>query len=325
VTDSALGLIALFGARGAVGHALAAQLDQLGVSYRAVGRDLDALRREFPKADARAADFLSGQGVSEAAAGAGTIVYLAGAPYTHFEHHPVMTRHALAAAKEAGVRRFVHVAPVYSYGPVRTRPVPETQPHEPQTRKGRWRLEQEQVVLQAHDPTALRTLVMHLPDFYGPHADNSLANYFMREALGGKPASFIGPLAAQREFLYVPDVAEPLLALASHDDAYGQCWNLGGNAPITGRAFAQLVFEAIGRPPKYRSIPKIALQAVGLFNPFMREVAEMYYLYESSFVLDDSKLRRRIEEVKKTPYEQGVRATIAWMREHPASALAMQQ
>jgi nucleoside-diphosphate-sugar epimerase len=165
--------------------------------------------------------------------------------------------------------------------------------------------------------------VMHLPDFYGPHADNSFANYFMREALRGKTASFIGPLDVEREFVYVPDVPEPLLALARSEDAYGQCWNLAGFSPITGRGFAQLVFDAVGRAPKYRSVPKLALHVFGLFNPFMREVAEMYYLYESGFILDDSKLRQRIGDVRKTPYQQGVRQTIEWMREHAAGAVAV--
>ncbi len=308
--------MALFGATGAVGRALAPALERRRIAYRVVGRDAAKLQREFPNAQAMQADFFSGVGVVPAAAGVETIFYLAGAPYAEFYKHPVMVGHALDGAVRAGVKRFVHVAPVYSYGPPRTRPVTESQPHAPSARKGAFRLEQERAVLKRHDGMA--TMVVHLPDFYGPNADLSYANAFMREALDGKTASWIGPLNAQREFIYVPDIADPLLRLAETDDAYGRYWNLGGQA-IEARAFVNGVFAALGTKPKYRSIPKFVLSLVGIGSPFMREVAEMYYLFDSGFVLDDSALRAKIGEYAKTPFPDGIAATLAFMRAGRAS------
>jgi nucleoside-diphosphate-sugar epimerase len=299
-----------------MGHALARAFGEREVEYRVVGRNLDTLTREFPQGQAVRADFLSDEGVDAAAAGVETILYLAGAPYDHFEQHPVMTRNALQAAQRAGTKRFAHVAPVYSYGPARSNPVPESQPHVPNTRKGRYRLEQEQAVENAHGVDGLQTLILHLPDFYGPNADNSIANYFMREAIAGKSAPFIGSRDGEREFLYVPDAAEPFLRLVEDDGAYGRCWNLGGVAPIAAADFARLVFEALGTKPRVQYVPKIGLQAFGLFNPTMRELAEMYYLSEGGFILDDSELIARTGGARKTPYAQGISETIAWMR-HP--------
>lgn len=295
------GTIAIFGAGGAVGCALAQGLDDAGVTYREVGRT-KAVR----------ADFFTGEGVREAAQGVDTILYVAGAPYTEFFKHPIMVRHALDAAQAAGVKRFVSVLPVYGYGRSRSTPVPETQPHEPDTRKGRFRLEQEQAVLERH-ADSMRTMVVHMPDFYGPHADLSYANAFMREALSGKTASWIGPLDAQREFIYTGDMAKPLLKLAGDDGAYGRCWNMGGRT-VRARDFISGVFAALGTQPKYRTVSKPMLQLFGLFMPLMREVAEMYYLFDSGFVLDDSALRERIGAWEKTPITAGIEKTIAWMR-----------
>jgi nucleoside-diphosphate-sugar epimerase len=311
--SSALGNVAIFGAAGAVGHALAPTLDAARRPYRVVGRDKEKLGREFPQAESVDADFLSGHGLDEAASGIDTIVYLAGAPYTHFEQHPTMTRNVLVAAKRAGVSRFVHVAPVYSYGPAKTTPVPESQLHMPTTRKGRFRLEQELAVLDAHGDR-MRTLILHLPDFYGPHAENSFANYFITEAVAGRTATFIGPLNAAREFLFVPDAAAPLLQLASLDDTYGRCWNLGARSPITGHELSKLVYAELGKPQRVRAVPKIAVQLLGIVNPMMREVAEMYYLYDSGFLLDDRQLRSRLAAVAKTPYADGVRQTVNYVR-----------
>lgn len=308
-----LGTVALFGAAGAVGHALAPALKGRGIPCRAVGRNAAVLQSEFPEAQIAVADFLTGEGVRQAAQGASTIFYLAGAPYTEFFKHPAMVRNALEAAASAGVSRFIHIAPVYSYGYPKSRPVPESQPHDPQTQKGRFRLEQEQAVLDADRPGGMRTAIVHLPDFYGPNADLAYADAFLREVLSGKTASWLGSPSATREFVYVPDVADPLLRLTEHPEAFGRCWNLGGTA-VEAQAFIRAAFAAAGRPPKYRAVPKILLQAMGLFNPLMREVAEMYYLFDSSFVLDDSQLRALIGEWPKTPLEQGLSNTVAWMR-----------
>lgn len=305
------GLVALFGASGAVGHALAPEIERRGMPYRAVGRDTERMTPEFPQAQIARGDLLSGDGLSEAATGVETIFYLAGAPYTEFYKHPIQIRNALDAAQAAGVRRFIHIAPIYSYGPPLTHPVPETQPHVPNTRKGKFRLEQELDVLGRHSD-AFATMVVHLPDFYGPHAEMSYADAFMREALSGKTASWIGPLHVQREFIYVPDVADPLLRLAELDDVYGRCWNLGGQA-IAARAFAEAAFAAMGKPPKYRAVPKFALQAIGIVQPFMREVAEMYYIFDSGIVLDDSALQRRLGGYSKTPFADGLATTVAYM------------
>ena len=303
--------VALFGASGAVGHALAPELSRRGMPCRVVGRDTTRMAAEFPHAQAMRADFLEGDGLAEAAQGVDTLFYLAGAPYTEFQKHPIMTRNALDAAQAAGVQRFIHIAPVYSYGPPLKTPVPESQPHVPNTRKGRFRLEQEQEVLARHSGT-FATMVVHLPDFYGPYAELSYADAFIREALSGKTASFVGPLDAQREFVFVPDIADPLLRLAELNDVYGRCWNLGGQA-IAARAFAESVFAVIGTPPKYRSVPKLMLQAVGLVQPFMREVAEMYYLFDSGFVLDDSALQQRLGGYEKTRFAAGLAQTVAQM------------
>ena len=162
-----MGLVALFGAAGAIGRALAPALDECGIAYRAVGRNVARLAAIFPRSQAMEADFFTGSGVVAAAQGVDTIFYLAGAPYTEFYKHPVMVNHALDAAWRAGVKRFVHIAPVYSYGPARKLPVPETQTHAPNTRKGSFRLEQERAVLKRHGD-GLATIVVHLPTSTAP-------------------------------------------------------------------------------------------------------------------------------------------------------------
>jgi hypothetical protein len=53
------------------------------------------------------------------------------------------------------------------------------------------------------------------------------------------------------------------------------------------------------------------LQLVGLFNPLLREVAEMHYLMTQPLFLDDSALTNLLGPLNKTPYEEGIRASLA--------------
>jgi nucleoside-diphosphate-sugar epimerase len=46
----------------------------------------------------------------------------------------------------------------------------------------------------------------------------------------------------------------------------------------------------------------------------MRELPEMLYLQETPVMLDDEKLRRKLEQVHKTSYDEGIKLTLDWMR-----------
>jgi hypothetical protein len=56
------------------------------------------------------------------------------------------------------------------------------------------------------------------------------------------------------------------------------------------------------------------LRVMGLFNPFLREVVEMHYLWTTPVALDDRRLRQLLPNLRKTSYEYGVQATLESMR-----------
>lgn len=311
-------LSALFGAGGAVGQALAAELAGGGRRFRVVGRSAEKLRRAFQQyeqfVEYQIADLSDPAAARAAATGVETIFYTVGVPYTQFALHPQLTRVALAAAASAGVRKFVHVSTVYPYGlPQRAR-VDESHPREPHTFKGRMRKEQEDLVFAADGHSGMRTTMLRPPDFYGADSELSYVRAIFEAALDGGTANVIGPIDTPHEFVYVPDVAKALVALADEERSYGQAWNLAGPGAITTREFAQFVFAEVGRKPKLRAAGKTMLRVMGLFNPFMREVVEMHYLWTTPVLLDDSRLRRLLPNLSKTSYREGIQATIRAMR-----------
>jgi nucleoside-diphosphate-sugar epimerase len=314
--------IALFGGAGVIGHSVAAALRAKNRSYRVVGRSLSGLEATFgndPLAELVTWNPADPASVRAAARGIDTIVYLIGVPYTDFRLHPVLMRQTLEGAIAEGVGRMILIGTVYPYGRPRTNPVREDHPREPHTFKGRMRKEQEDLVLAADAAGSIRGTILRLPDFYGPNVESSFMYKSFSAAVGGGRAQLIGPVDTPHEFVFAPDVGPVVVALASEPRAYGRAWNFAGAGTITQREMAERIFAEVERPLKLLVANKLMLRAMGLFDPFMRELVEMHYLLTTPVIMDDTALRELLGDVRKTPYEEGIQHTLAAMRaETPA-------
>lgn len=308
-------MIGIIGAAGAVGRAVADELKKRGLRPAVLGRDGARLERLFGgRAGIRPADLSDPDAAARALEGIGQAVYCVGLPYPEFNRHPVLMRAALQAARRAGVRRMIVVSSVYSYGRPRAARVSEDHPREPEARKGRFRKEQEDAAIAAHEPGALETLVLHLPDFYGPYASNSLAHMMLESLMAGKPARWLGDPDLPHEFVFMPDAARVIADLLEHPECFGRRWNLAGPGAISGRQFVELAAKEIGCRPRVIRTGRGMLIMAGLFSPLLRQLVELQYLGETPVLLDDGALASDLGGLQKTPYEEGVRRMVEWMR-----------
>ncbi|MFL9915477.1 NAD(P)H-binding protein [Paraburkholderia fungorum] len=338
----ATGKVGLFGAAGAAGQIIAAALSAAGRDYRVVGRARAPLEAAFghdPHAEIVTWNPDDPASISAAAAGLQTVIYLVGVPYDQFAAHPPLMERTLSGVTEAGVERFILIGTVYPYGRARGNPISENHPREPHTFKGKMRLAQENLVLAAHGrpsgsasgsasksasgdasgstservseatsgSTRLSTLVLRLPDFYGPGIERSLLNGVFDAAAHGKRAQVIGPVDVPHEFIYLPDIGPVVEKLTRTPEAYGRWWHLAGAGTITQREVARQAYALAGREPKLMVAGKTMLRMLGLFNPLMRELVEMNYLMTEPVVLDDAALTQLIGPIAKTSYENGIR------------------
>src|SRR5262249_45496034 len=221
ILASAVGIIenaAIFGAAGAIGPYVGAELNRRGVPFRVVGRRravLDKVFGSMRQAQVFEADLSDLSAASQAARGVDTIFYCVGLPYPSHRLHPELMRTTLQAAVAHHVKRIVLVSSVYSYGAPQTVRVAETHPRLPGARKGEYRKEQEDLVFNADKHGQIDGLIVRLPDFYGPGAENSLANPIFHAAIAGKTANWIGPVNTAHEFVFVPDTGPAIVELAS--------------------------------------------------------------------------------------------------------------
>jgi len=184
------------------------------------------------------------------------------------------------------------------------------------------RKEQEDFVQAADNPKGMRTTILRPPDFYGPDSELSYVRAIFDAALRGGTANVIGPIDTPHEFIFVPDLAETLIAISEREEAYGKAWNVAGPGLITTRQFAEEVFATVHQKPRLRVAGKFMLRVLGLFNPFLREVVEMHYLWTTPVKLDDTCLRQLLPSLHKTPYPEGIRATMDAMRARAVPAAA---
>jgi nucleoside-diphosphate-sugar epimerase len=303
---------------GQVGSALAAHLAGPGAAVRAVSRHRPAFLGGG--IDWRAADVTDPEAAADAAKGASVVYQCVNAPYTQWpELFPPLQRGVLAAAERTGALLVV-LENLYGYGPAGGKPMTEDLPLAATTVKGRIRAAMTGELLAAADAGRVRLAIGRASDFFGPGVTqgSTLGERVFGNALAGRRADFIGNPDLPHTYSYVPDIAAGLATLGTDARAAGQVWHLPGPQTVTTRALLDLVAREAGHPVAVRSVPKLALRALGLVNPMLRELAEMAYEFDEPFVLDTSKYQTAFGAAG-TPLAEAIAATVGWYRTRPGT------
>jgi nucleoside-diphosphate-sugar epimerase len=315
--------VALFGAAGVIGRSIASALSSKGQPYRVVGRSESSLRTTFgrdPLAEIVTWNPDSPESVQLAASGIETLIYLVGVNYWQFELHPALMQKTLDGAIAAGVKQIVLIGTVYPYGRAQSERVREDHVRSPHTFKGRMRKAQEDLLMQAAAGGRIKATVLRLPDFYGPDVEASLIHGAANAAVNGGMADMVGPIDRPHEFVFVPDVGPVVVKLLNTPAAYGKIWNFAGAGTTSQRELVAEMERQVGHPIKRRVAGKTMLRLIGLFKPVMREMVEMHYLQTDPVIMDDTALQQLIGPIRKTPYAEGVRQTLAALESKRARA-----
>lgn len=306
--------VLVLGASGGMGSAIVKELVSRRVNVVAFARREETLTTLFGEEDfvqIYAGDVADKQAVLEAAKGVDVMIHAVGLPYQVWDkqHLPIL-QNVLDVATQTGAR-FVLVDNVYAYGRVSGQPITEETPKRPHTKKGAIRLQMEKMIEASH----VSYLIVHFPDFYGPNATSGLLDRTFRAMLANQTAYYVGDQQIAREFIYTPDGAKALVILSEKDDAYNQHWHVPGAGTITGKEIIAIVKEQLFYKKKVKTATKRMIRLLGIFNPMMREYVEMFYLNEQPLILNGQKYQTQIGSIPQTDYEQGIKQTIAYMKQ----------
>jgi nucleoside-diphosphate-sugar epimerase len=295
-----------YGATGrATADVLAVRGREVTIAQRKAPADMPPGARFVP------CDVLDGDSVKAAISGAHQVVLAIGFAYdakVWRQAWPRAMTHVVEACAASGAR-LVFVDNLYMMGP-QDSPLREDMPLSNRPVKPAIRAEVTRIWMAAAEAGRVRAAALRPPDFYGPGVGLShLGDQAFGALAKGKPAMLIAPPDTPHDFAYVPDIGRAVVTLLeAPDDAYGQAWNMPCAPTTTPREIIRLGAAAIGVDAKITAIPLWALPAMGVFVPFMREVADMSFTWDRPYRVDAGKFTRHFWS-DVTPFEIGAAAT----------------
>jgi len=201
--------------------------------------------------------------------------------------------------------RVIYTGTRGQYGKPASLPVAETAATQPLGVYEITNLAAEKIIEAYHLVFGVRSVLLRITNTYGPrsqmlHSRYGVVNWFVRLALDGESIPVFGDGRILRDFLYVDDCVEAMLACAASETAWGQVFNVGVDRPTN---FCELADTVV----------KTADSGAWHFAPFSpeREAQE-----PGDFYSDITKIRTQIGWEPKTSLYDGLMVTADFYRQH---------
>ncbi len=288
---------------GQVGPRVAELLLERGHRVRIARKS--AAPSRVPGLETVALDVRDADAVARATEGASVVYSCVNPLYHQWPEMLLPMVRGIAQGTQRSGARLVALDCLYMYGD--TTLMNERSPISPVSKKGRLRAEAGEVLLDAG------AAIGRAADFFGPDAPLSiLGEHFWKRVLAGKSAQLFGDPDQLHSYSFTPDVARGLVALGSRADTRG-VWMLPVQPAESTRAVVGRFAAALGREIAVSAVPTWVLRAAGIFDPMMRELAEMTYQWKQPYVVDDATFRRTFG-IGPTGWDDAVAQTLAWAR-----------
>ena len=198
------------------------------------------------------------ESVKAAIDGCGVVLHLAASvgnarsiadPQTDSAINVVGTLNVLEAARAQGIERVVFSSSAGVFGELKTLPIAEDHPQDPDSPYGTSKLAAEKMCLVYNKLYGMRNVCLRYFNVYGPHqrfdAYGNVIPIFADRILKGVPMTIFGDGEQTRDFVNVADVAAANLAAAFTADVRG-VFNIGSGGRITINELARVMQEVSG-------------------------------------------------------------------------------
>ena len=205
--------------------------------------------------------------IGEAVRGCGVVFHLAASvgnkrsidfPIDDAEINVLGTLRVLEAAREAKVRKVVVSSSAGIFGELKTLPIREDHPIEPDTPYGATKLCEEKLALSYAKLYDLEAVCLRYFNVFGPNqrfdAYGNVIPIFVFKMLRGETLTIHGDGEQTRDFVHVNDVVQANLRAAATRGVSG-AFNLGSGRRITINRLAELLAEVSGRKPVVKHGP----------------------------------------------------------------------
>ena len=166
-------------------------------------------------------------------------------PERYFLSNVTGTLNVLNACKSRNIKKIVYAASSSTYGIPSSYPTPEKELVQPQYPYALTKHMGEELVLHWGQTYKLPVLSTRFFNVYGPRSRTSgtygaVFGVFLAQKLAGKPFTVVGDGEQTRDFTYVSDVVDALIAV-SESKISGRVYNVGSGATISINRIAELL------------------------------------------------------------------------------------
>ena len=235
-------------------------LDDLSSGYR---DNLDGVPVEFVHGDVRDVS-----DVGRAMSGCDTVFHLAASvgntrsiddPIKDSQVNVLGTLHVLEGARRAGVGKVVYSSSAGIFGELKTVPIKEDHPIDPDTPYGASKLAGEKLCLAYAKLYPIEGVCLRYFNVYGRHqrydAYGNVIPIFAHRVLHSEPITIFGDGEQTRDFVNVRDVAQANLRAAQTAGVSG-AFNIASGTRITINRLAEMIATASGRRPVVQHAPQ---------------------------------------------------------------------
>ncbi len=216
------------------------------------------------------------------------------------EQLPRITHVTIKAARASNATVMIP-GNVYNYGDVMPPLLNENTSQIAQTKKGKLRIRMEQTY-QAASKNGVQTIILRCGDFFERKKTGGWFDTHLTGGLKKGKLAYPGKHNADHAWAYLPDTGRAMVELAEIRETLG----LHEDIPFEGTtlsasALASQVSISLGKDIQITNIPWLVIKAMALFNPIMRELLEMRYLWDVEHGLDGTKLAKLLPNFEATP------------------------
>ncbi len=262
--------------------------------------------------DVRLGDIRDARFVEAAAEGMEVVIHLAAliaipysyaAPESFVDTNVRGTLNVLEAARRAGVGRFIQTSTSEVYGTPDVLPIREDHPLRAQSPYAASKVAADQLSLAFQRSYDLPVVVLRPFNTYGPRQSaRAVLPALLRQLLAGRTDVRLGRLDPRRDLTYVADTVDGFVRAATVPGIAGETIQLG-----TGRS--ESISELFDLACRILGIDARPVVDAARLRPDASEVLVLQS--------DPTRARELLGWEPRTTLEDGLRATIAWLRDHP--------
>jgi UDP-glucose 4-epimerase len=200
--------------------------------------------------------------------------------------------------------RLVFASSRFVYGDVEYNPVDEDHPFNCLSIYGVHKLNGEKYYQFYHRAHGLQALIFRIANPYGPrqhmkHGKYGILNWFIRQALEGKPLTIYGEGTQKRDYIFIEDLAYAMLLGAASKIPF-DVFNVGSGTGLAFRDMARLIADAVG----------------GTELKFVEWPKDRYFVETGDYVTDITKIQKALSWRPGTSIADGIARTVEYYRVH---------